>query len=168
MTKKQQDVNYLGLQIDLKRVEESLTVRLACIEAEAKAADDDTVAAVEYMLANKHRETEDIEDDFAGGTSGIDGSSRLTTKRRHHAEFILKLPGGGTSIIDAPPWLMPWRSHLVEFILRLRENGHEKYAAHLARLADVNSLKNPFTAEDEADVIKSIQEYLAAFWKEIK
>ena len=45
--------------------------------------------------------------------------------------------------------------------------GYDKAAAHLARLADVNSLKKPFTAADEADVIKSILEYLAAFKKEV-
>lgn len=130
-------LDYLGLRIYLKRVEESLTERLARIEAEANPSQDDaTVAAVERMLASKHQEAEDedIKDDFAGGTSGIDGS----------------------------PWLMTWRSHLAEFILRLKEDGYETCAAHLERLADVNSLKKPFTAADEADVIKSILEYLAA------
>lgn len=136
------NVDYLGLERDLKRLEESLTERLARIEAEANPSQDAiTVAAVERKLARKHRKAkgEDIEDDFAGGTAGIDGS----------------------------PWLMPWRSHHAELVSRLREEGHERHAAHLARLADVNSLKKPFTADDEADVIKSILECLTAFKKEV-
>ena len=88
--------DYLGLRIDLKRTEESLTERLVRIEEES-SADEATVAAVERMLAHKRQEAEDdnIEDDFAGGTSGTDGS----------------------------PWRMPWRSHHAELISRLKEDG---------------------------------------------
>jgi hypothetical protein len=142
-------LDFLGLRIDLERLEESLAERLARIEAEASAsdsADDATVAAVERMLVNPRPRTidgidwdEDVEDDFAGGTSGIDGA----------------------------PCTMTWRSHFSELVSRLREEGHERHAAHLARLADVNSLKKPFTAADEAEVIKSILEYLAALKKEV-
>ena len=136
------NVDDLDLLIYLKLAEESLNERLDRIKAEAKvpdSKDEATVAAVERMLASKREEDADIEDDFAGGTSGIDGS----------------------------PWLMTWRSHLAEFILRLKEVGYEKYAGHFARLAAVNSQKKPFTADDEANVIKSILKDLEAFKKEV-
>ena len=136
------NVDYLGLRIDLKRLEESLTERLARIEAEANPSQDAiTVAAVERMLASKHQEAEDedIEDDFAGGTTGIDGS----------------------------PWLMPWRSHHAELVLGLAEVGYDKWAALLKQAADTNSLKKPFTKADEAEVIKAILKCLTAFKKEV-
>ncbi len=133
--------DYLSLRRDVERLEEALAERLSRIETEANPSQDAiTVAAVERMLASKCQEIEDEEtDDFAGGTAGTDGS----------------------------PWLMPWPSHLSELVLRLAEVGYEECAAHLTRLADVNSLKKPFTPADEAGVIKSILEYLAALKKQI-
>ena len=145
-------LDYLGLRIDLKRAEESLTERLARIEAEAKSpasADEATVAAVERMLASKRQEAEDddIEEDFAGGTSGGVNS----------------------------PHTMPWRSHLAELIYRLwtrrarprDEVVLRQFAEDLKGLAGKNRYKKPFTAADEADVIKSLLECLAAFEKEV-
>lgn len=135
------NVDCLGLRIDLERAEEALTERLAKIEVVANPSQDAiTVAAVERMLAAKREEAEDenIEDDFAGGTAGIDG---------------------------AP--LMTWRSHVAELISRLNEDGYERNASHLKRLADANSLKKPFTAADEANVIRSVLEYLATFEKKV-
>ena len=121
-----------------------MTERLARIKAEAKTPtsdDEDTIEEVEHILASKNQEDGygNIEDDFAGGLSEIDGSF----------------------------WPMTWRSHLAELISRLREEGHEKPAAYLARLADVNSLKKPFTAADEAEVIESILVYLTSFAQEV-
>lgn len=135
-------LDYLSLRRDVERLEEALAERLSRIETEANPSQDAiTVAAVERMLASKYQgaEDEDIEDDFAGGTAGADGS----------------------------PWLMPWPSHLAELVLRLAEFGYDKWAALLKELADTNSQKKPFTKADEAEVIKSIREALAGFKKEV-
>ena len=122
------NLDYLCLKTDLERLEESLNERLG-----------HTVSIIDYILAWREVD-EDTEDDFAGGTSGVDGS----------------------------PWMMPWRSHLTEFRFRLKEDGYDKAAEDLAQLAAVTSLKKPFTQADETDVIKSILEYLADLKKEIR
>jgi len=146
--------------------------RLARIEAEANAsdsADDATVAAVERRLAPRSRPIGSTQIPYGPGEIGsvMVPADSPRARSRYWVEDIEDDFAGGTSGIDGAACTMTWRSHHAELISRLKEDGYETCAAHLARLADVNSLKKPFTAADEANVIKSILEYLAAFKEEV-